>query len=54
MFVPAQARIEGQQVLVSAEQVPHPVSVRFGWDEAAQPNLFSASGLPARPFRTDK
>jgi sialate O-acetylesterase len=54
VFVPAQARIEGPQVLVSAAQVPHPVSVRFGWDEAAQPNLFSASGLPARPFRTDK
>jgi sialate O-acetylesterase len=54
VFVPAQARIEGQQVLVSAAQVPHPVSVRFGWDEAAQPNLFSASGLPARSFRTDK
>jgi sialate O-acetylesterase len=54
IFVPAQARIEGQQVLVSAAQVPHPVSVRFGWDEAAQPNLFSASGLPARPFRTDQ
>jgi sialate O-acetylesterase len=53
VFVPAQARIEGQQVLVSATQVPHPVAVRFGWDEAAQPNLFSASGLPARPFRTD-
>jgi sialate O-acetylesterase len=54
VFVPAQARIQGQQVLVSAAQVPHPVAVRFGWDEAAQPNLFSASGLPARPFRTDQ
>ena len=54
VFVPAQARLKGQQVLVSAAQVPHPVAVRFGWDEAAQPNLFSASGLPARPFRTDK
>jgi sialate O-acetylesterase len=54
VFVPAQARLKGQQVLVSAAQVPHPVSVRFGWDEAAQPNLFSASGLPARPFRTDQ
>ncbi|MGI4869890.1 MAG: sialate O-acetylesterase [Janthinobacterium lividum] len=52
-FVPAQARIQGQQVLVSAAGVPHPVAVRFGWDEAAQPNLFSAAGLPAWPFRTD-
>ncbi|HET9503011.1 MAG TPA: sialate O-acetylesterase [Hymenobacter sp.] len=54
VFVPAQARIEGQQVLVSAAAVPHPVAVRFGWHEAAQPNLFSAAGLPVRPFRTDR
>ena len=52
-FVPAQARLKGQRVLVSADKVPHPVAVRFGWSEVAQPNLFSASGLPARPFRTD-
>ena len=54
VFVPAQARLDGQQVFVSAAQVPHPVAVRFGWDEAAQPNLFSTNGLPVRPFRTDK
>ncbi|MGI4867789.1 MAG: sialate O-acetylesterase [Janthinobacterium lividum] len=53
VFVPAQAQLKGQQVLVSAEQVPHPVAVRFGWSEVAQPNLFSEAGLPARPFRTD-
>ena len=54
VFVPAQARLKGQQVLVSAAQVPHPVAVRFGWSEVAQPNLFSDAGLPARPFRTDQ
>lgn len=53
VFVPAQARLDGAQVLVSAAAVPHPVAVRFGWHEAAQPNLFSISGLPVRPFRTD-
>nr|WP_262898418.1 sialate O-acetylesterase [Hymenobacter negativus] len=54
VFVPAQARIQGAQVLVSAPQVKQPTAVRFGWDEVAQPNLFSEAGLPARPFRTDK
>jgi sialate O-acetylesterase len=54
VFVPAQARLDGARVLVSAAAVPHPVAVRFGWHEAAQPNLFSAAGLPVRPFRTDK
>ena len=28
-------------------------TVRFAWDEAAQPNLFNAADLPAVPFRTD-
>ncbi|MDF7814126.1 sialate O-acetylesterase [Hymenobacter sp. YC55] len=54
VFVPAQARIKGKTVLVSASGVTEPKAVRFGWHEAAQPNLFSSSGLPARPFRTDK
>ena len=54
VFVTAQARIQGSQVLVSAPGVQRPTAVRFGWDEVAQPNLFSGAGLPARPFRTDK
>jgi sialate O-acetylesterase len=54
VFVPAEARIEGWKVLVSAPGVSHPTAVRFGWDEVAQPNLFSEAGLPARPFRTDQ
>ncbi|RTQ51607.1 sialate O-acetylesterase [Hymenobacter gummosus] len=53
-FVPAEARIKGRKVVVSAPGVPHPTAVRFAWHEAAQPNLFSDRGLPARPFRTDK
>ena len=52
-FVPAQARIDGKHVLVSAVNVPKPVAVRFAWNEADQPNLFNKEGLPARPFRTD-
>ena len=38
----------------TAPEVKRPTAVRFGWDEVAQPNLFSEAGLPARPFRTDK
>ncbi|UFH52665.1 sialate O-acetylesterase [Spirosoma sp. KNUC1025] len=53
VFVPAQARLEGKRVLVSAANVPNPVAVRFAWDETAQPNLINKEGLPARPFRTD-
>ena len=54
-FVPATAVIEGaDEVLVSAKGVRSPKAVRFGWNEAAQPNLCNKEGLPAMPFRTDK
>jgi sialate O-acetylesterase len=53
-FVPAQAVIDGQTVVVSSDQVSKPVAVRFGWRDDAQPNLFNSAGLPASPFRTDR
>ena len=54
-FVPATAVIDGaDEVLVSAKGVRSPKAVRFGWNEAAQANLFNKEGLPAMPFRTDK
>jgi sialate O-acetylesterase len=52
VFVPAQASISGDTVVVSSPQVSQPKAVRFAWNEAAQPNLFNKAGLPATPFRT--
>jgi len=52
-WFPASAVIEGDTVAVTSPRVPKPRIVRFGWDEAAQPNLFNKAGLPAIPFRTD-
>jgi len=52
-FVPANATIEGDTVVVSADQVRKPVAVRFGWHQLAEPNLANGAGLPASPFRTD-
>lgn len=52
-FVPATAIVKQNKVIVSSNQVEHPVAVRFAWDEEAQPNLFNSAGLPAFPFRTD-
>ncbi|RZA33483.1 MAG: sialate O-acetylesterase [Lysobacteraceae bacterium] len=51
-FHPAVARIEGGEVVVSSPQVAAPTSVRFGWHEAATPNLVNRAGLPAVPFRS--
>ena len=52
-FVPAKAVIDGQSVVVWSDEVAKPVAVRFGWENAAEPNLFNKNGLPASPFKTD-
>ncbi len=52
-FVPAEARLAGDRVIVSAAEVKAPVAVRFAWSEVATPNLVNSAGLPAIPFRTD-
>jgi sialate O-acetylesterase len=52
-FVPAEAKIDGETIVVSSPDVPKPVAVRFAWDDIAEPNLLNKAGLPASPFRTD-
>jgi sialate O-acetylesterase len=52
-FIPAEAVIQGDKVLVSSSLIDHPSAVRFAWDEAARPNLVNRSGLPAVPFKTE-
>ncbi|MCC6406865.1 MAG: sialate O-acetylesterase [Planctomycetes bacterium] len=49
----ARARIEGEDVVVSAESVPAPVAVRYGWADLPAVDLVDGSGLPAEPFRSD-
>lgn len=53
VFVEAQARIDGNSVIVSAREVRKPVAVRFAWSNTAEPNLCNTEGLPASCFRTD-
>lgn len=53
VYHPAIAAIDGKRVVLASPQVAAPVSVRFAWDEAAQPNLVNSAGLPALPFRSD-
>ncbi|MDD5707410.1 MAG: sialate O-acetylesterase, partial [Kiritimatiellae bacterium] len=52
-FVPAEAHIEGETILVGADSVRGPVAVRYGWCNAPVAALFNGAGLPASPFRTD-
>lgn len=52
-WFPAQARIAGEQVIVSSPEVKAPVAVRYGWADNPDCALGNGAGLPASPFRTD-
>ena len=52
-FFPAEVKLEKNKIIVYNKQLKNPVAVRFGFSNAAMPNLFSKEGLPVGPFRTD-
>jgi sialate O-acetylesterase len=52
-FVWAEAKIEGDTVVVWSDKVAEPVAVRYAWAKHPICNLANADGLPAVPFRTD-
>ena len=52
-FYPADARIEGDAIIVTSAKVTKPIAVRYAWRNAPMVNLFNADGLPAAPFRSD-
>lgn len=52
-YVPAEARVEGSTVLVTAQSVAKPVYVRYGWMGVMDSNLFNAQGLPASTFTSE-
>jgi len=49
-WMPASARIDGREVVLSAEGVKKPLAVRFAPYNASTPNLVNGAGLPAGPF----
>ncbi len=53
-YHPAEARIDGGRIIVSADAVPEPVDVRYCWSNVAVPNLHSEAGLPPYAFRTER
>ncbi len=50
----AEARIDGQSIVVSSPEVRQPVAVRYCWANNPASILYNATGLPATPFRTDQ
>ena len=53
-FVWAKAAIlKDGRIEVSSDQVPAPVAVRYAWADNPVCNMYSQTGLPLTPFRTD-
>ncbi|APU67044.1 sialate O-acetylesterase [Christiangramia flava] len=53
-FVWANARIEGDKIVVFSPKISNPVAVRYAWaNNPENANLYNKEGLPASPFRTD-
>ena len=52
-FVWADAKIDGDTIIVGSDEVSEPVAVRYAWADNPVCNLYNAEGLPASPFRTD-
>ncbi len=50
-WTPADARIEGCDVVLTAKGVKDPLGVRFATYNGSTPNLVNGAGLPAGPFR---
>jgi sialate O-acetylesterase len=53
-FVWAEAKIDGDDILVSSPEIASPQSVRYGWADNPEVNLYNKAGLPASPFRFPK
>jgi sialate O-acetylesterase len=53
-FVQAQAKVAGPaKIEVWSNKISEPVAVRYAWADNPVCNLYSATGLPTTPFRTD-
>jgi sialate O-acetylesterase len=52
-WVWADAKIDGNKIIVSSPSVKNPKEVRYAWQSYPTATLFNGEGLPAPPFRTD-
>nr|WP_288810347.1 sialate O-acetylesterase [uncultured Sphingobacterium sp.] len=52
-FIWAKAHIEGNKIIVYADQIVNPEFVRYAWSDNPDVNLFNKEGLPAVPFSNE-
>jgi sialate O-acetylesterase len=53
VFVPAEAKVEGETVTVSAATILFPVYVRYAWANDDKGSLYNAAGLPVGTFTSE-
>ena len=54
-FLPAEAEISGDKVIVQCPEIPKPKNVRYCWQNYIRTaSLFNGAGLPASSFTTEK
>ena len=53
VYLPAEARITGDQVEVQNPAIPVPVYVRYAWRDDSVASLFNREGLPASGFSSE-
>ena len=52
-FVWADAKIDGDSIIVFSPNVKDPAMVHYAWGNNPECNLYNKEGLPANPFRTE-
>ncbi|MDQ2720909.1 MAG: sialate O-acetylesterase [Bacteroidota bacterium] len=50
VFIPVNAVIERNKVIVLPKKIHHPVSIRYAWSDNPKVSLYNKEGLPASPF----
>ncbi len=53
IFYPAKAWVQRSKMYVKSEEVPHPVAVRYAFENYADGDLYGGDGLPISSFRSD-
>ena len=52
-FLKANAKIDGNTIILSSKQIKNPLAVRFCFNDSTRADVFNSEGLPMAPFRTD-
>lgn len=54
LFYPAEAKIDGDAIVVFNKKVQKPVAVRYAWADNPKGNIFNPDDVPLIPFRSDE